>query len=317
MESYYLKMKFISVVIATYNRSEMLLKCINSILSQNYPKNRLEILVIDDCSTDDTATLMKHVVRSHRNVRVLSHKENKGEAGSRNTGIKAARGEVIAFIDDDCIARQGWLSAINSAFREGVDGVEGMTTAPGAKGSFDSYVENKEGRRYMTCNMSYRTDLIKKIMCDERFRHANRVDSDLAFSVLERGGRIIFEKKASVEHSVTRSGFIAKLRRKKFFMNDALLFKKHPTLYKKDVVFPFEKFTPLYIIFVILSVFNPVFAAALVATSVFEILYRKWHANIWDFVKFLILQSVGSFVIVTAVLYGCLKYRCSPRIFLP
>ena len=310
-------MKFISVVIATYNRSDMLLKCINSVLLQKYPRNKFEILVVNDCSTDDTMVLIKRVKRNHINVRVLSHKENKGEAGSRNTGIKAARGEIIAFIDDDCVARLGWLSAIRAAFRRGVDGVEGMTTAPGSKGPFDSYVENTKGGRYMTCNMSYRASLIKKVRCDERLRHANRVDSDMAFSVMERGGQIVFQKKAVVEHSVTRNSFMSKLRKKKFFANDALLFKKHPVLYKKDIVFPFEKFTPLYIPFVILSVFNPVFAAALVATAVCEILHRKWHPSALDFIKFVVLQSVGSFVIVGAVFYGCLKYRCSPRIFLP
>ncbi len=312
-----MKRKKISVVITTYNRAPQLLKCVNSVINQNYPRNMYEIIVVNDCSTDSTKSVMDGISRSHKNIRVLSHSENRGEAGARNTGIKAAGGDVIAFIDDDCIAGKGWLSSINHSFGKNVDGVEGKTFAVGVKGPFDNYVENLHGGKYMTCNMSYRARLIKGIRCDERLLYANRVDSDLAFSVIENGGKMVFSKEASVEHSITRGSFCSKLRRKKFFMNDALLYKKHPALYKRDIRFPFEKFTPFYMLFAVASLISPLFLAGLFLVAAAELVDRGWRAGPADFVKFAVLQSVGSFVIIASVLYGCWKYGSSPRILLP
>ncbi|MBI2589906.1 glycosyltransferase family 2 protein [Candidatus Berkelbacteria bacterium] len=312
-----MKRKKISVVITTYNRAPQLLKCVDSVIGQDYPSSMYEIIVVNDCSTDSTKSVMGGISKVHKNIRILSHSKNKGEAGARNTGIKAARGNIIAFIDDDCIAGKGWLSSINHAFVDGVDGVEGITVTKGGKGPFDNYVENLHGGKYMTCNMSYRAPLIKKIGCDGRLRHANRVDSDLAFSVIESGGKLVFSREASVEHSITRGSFRSKLRRKKFFMNDALLYKKHPALYKKDIKFPFEKFTPFYIFLAAASLINPLFLAGLFLAAAIELIDRRWHAGPVDFVKFAVLQSIGSFVIIASVLYGCWKYGSSPRILLP
>lgn len=311
-----MKTRKISVVIATYNRRDILPKCINSVINQDYPRNGFEIIIVNDCSTDDTYEYARALAKKHRSIRAFSHNKNKGEAAARNTGIKAAKGEIIAFLDDDCIAGKNWLFSISAAFRKGIDGVEGRTIARGRKGPFDNYVENNTGGRYMTCNMSYRSSVIKKTGCDERFRHANRVDSDLAFSVMEKGKNLVFEKNAIAEHSVLRSRFMAKLRKKKFFMNDALLYKKHPAFYKKYIRFPFEKFTPFYILFSLLSFINPLMVAGVFLTAGIEIASRKWAAGLYDFLRFTALQAIGSFMIIVYVLCGCWKYRTSLRIFL-
>ena len=87
----------ISVLIPTYNREKILPISINSALSQTY-KN-FEVVVIDDCSTDDTEAV---VDRYDPNVvRYVKHSSNFGGAVARNTGIDAAKGEYIAFLDSD------------------------------------------------------------------------------------------------------------------------------------------------------------------------------------------------------------------------
>jgi glycosyltransferase involved in cell wall biosynthesis len=90
-------MSKVSIIIPTRNRSNMLLSAINSVMLQSY--QNYEILVVDDCSTDDT----RKVVQAMQNgkIKYISHDFQKGEAGSRNTGIKNATGEFIAFLDDD------------------------------------------------------------------------------------------------------------------------------------------------------------------------------------------------------------------------
>lgn len=310
-------MKKISVVIVTYNRGNLLLECIKSVARQKYPRKKLEIIVVNDGSTDNTEKNAITLKGKNRNLRVLTHKENRGEAAARNTGIKAAKGEIIAFLDDDCIAHDGWLFSINSAFRKGIDGVEGKTFARGKKGPFDNYVENINGGNYMTCNMSYATSSIKSIGCDERLRYANRVDSDLAFSVLEKGGNLVFDENALTEHSVIKTGFMAKLRKKKFFMNDALLYKKHPRLYKKYIKYPFEKFTPFYILFILLSFLSPMMLLGVFLSAAIEAANRKWSLGILDYIKFTVLQAIGSFIIIASVIYGCYKYGASLKIFFP
>lgn len=91
----------VSIIIPTYNRQEFLGKAIDSVLRQTYPN--FELLIVDDGSTDDTVDL----VASYGNaVRYLSQ-ENLGVAAARNTGIKAARHDLLAFLDsDDCFALQ-------------------------------------------------------------------------------------------------------------------------------------------------------------------------------------------------------------------
>jgi len=92
----------VSVIIPTYNRALLLGRAIQSILNQTY--QNFEIIIVDDCSNDDTEKVVKRFYDER--VRYIRHKERKGAAAARNTGIKAARGEYVAFQDSD----DEWLS---------------------------------------------------------------------------------------------------------------------------------------------------------------------------------------------------------------
>ncbi|MDG5818691.1 glycosyltransferase family 2 protein [Natronococcus sp. A-GB7] len=87
----------VSVVIPTYNRKDLLPTAIESALAQTY--DNLEIIVVDDCSTDGTQELLKE--RYATEVRYLRHDENRGGSAARNTGIEAASGKYIALLDSD------------------------------------------------------------------------------------------------------------------------------------------------------------------------------------------------------------------------
>ena len=87
----------VSVVIPTHNRATMLARAIRSVLGQTHPN--LEIIVVDDASADDTANVVKRFTDPR--VHYIAHATNRGGAAARNTGIRAARGEFIAFLDDD------------------------------------------------------------------------------------------------------------------------------------------------------------------------------------------------------------------------
>lgn len=87
----------ISVIIPAYNRANFIERCLNSVLVQSY--ENLEILVIDDGSTDSTGSRMKN--HPDKRVIYIKHPENRGVPSARNTGIRAARGEYINFLDSD------------------------------------------------------------------------------------------------------------------------------------------------------------------------------------------------------------------------
>ena len=88
----------ISVIVPVYNIEEYLPRCVKSIVNQSY-KN-LEILLVDDGSTDGTGVLCDSLAETDSRIRVF-HKTNGGSSSARNLGIKEARGEFLAFVDSD------------------------------------------------------------------------------------------------------------------------------------------------------------------------------------------------------------------------
>ena len=97
----------VSVIIPTYNRGRLILDSINSVLNQTY-KN-IELIVVDDCSTDDTEKTVKSIDDSR--IKYIKLEKNSGACVARNKGIEISRGEFIAFNDSDDL----WLpEKINS-----------------------------------------------------------------------------------------------------------------------------------------------------------------------------------------------------------
>ena len=87
-----------SVVIPTYNRAALIPKTLDTVLRQRYPAH--EILVVDNCSTDDTEQVLAPLVRAGK-IRYLRHERNFERARSRNTGMENATGDYVTFIDSD------------------------------------------------------------------------------------------------------------------------------------------------------------------------------------------------------------------------
>ena len=90
-------MDTVSVIIPVYNNSKYLKECIDSVINQTYKK--LEIIIVDDCSTDGSIDIIKSY--NDKRIKTIFHKKNKGSASTRNDGIKSASGRYLAFIDSD------------------------------------------------------------------------------------------------------------------------------------------------------------------------------------------------------------------------
>ena len=101
----------VSVVVPTYNRSEAVRLAVTSVLAQNH-KNT-EVVVIDDCSPDNTSKVLLGLVRQDSRVRMFRTPRNSGVSAARNMGILQSRGEYITFLDDDDAISGEYLSAIS------------------------------------------------------------------------------------------------------------------------------------------------------------------------------------------------------------
>lgn len=89
----------VSVNLTTYNRAHILRRALDSVLAQSY--ENLEIVVVDDCSTDNTADVLAVYQKVDSRLRYFRHHVNKGNAGTRNTALNECKGEFVAFMDDD------------------------------------------------------------------------------------------------------------------------------------------------------------------------------------------------------------------------
>ncbi len=102
-----MKLRF-SVVVPVFNNPAELRNCLSSLSKLNYDAGKYEIIVVDNNSTDDTASVAKEF-----GVICLEEKQYQSSYAARNRGIKAAQGEFIAFTDSDCVADPDWLQAID------------------------------------------------------------------------------------------------------------------------------------------------------------------------------------------------------------
>ncbi|MEG6550020.1 glycosyltransferase [Desulfocurvibacter africanus] len=89
----------VSCIITTCNRARLLARAIDSALAQTY--SSLEIVVVDDASTDETPAIMQGYMERYKNIQYLRHERRMGACTARNTGIRAAKGEYVAGLDDD------------------------------------------------------------------------------------------------------------------------------------------------------------------------------------------------------------------------
>lgn len=106
----------VSKIVPVYNGENTVANCVESILTQTYPSNRLEIIIVDNKSKDNTLEILKPYDDA-RKIIILSETKKLNAYGARNTGIAAAMGDVIAFTDADCVAEPNWILELVKPFQ--------------------------------------------------------------------------------------------------------------------------------------------------------------------------------------------------------
>src|SRR4051812_16228434 len=95
----------ISIVIPTYNRRDLLARTLPTVFDQDFPGGEFEVVVVIDGSTDGTAEMLRHL-NPPCGFQIIEQ-PNRGQAAAKNVGLRAARGELVLFMDDDILCGRG------------------------------------------------------------------------------------------------------------------------------------------------------------------------------------------------------------------
>ena len=251
----------VSIIIPTHNRSGQLERCIRSLLAMEYPASCLEIIVVDDGSTDGTGVLLEQLeheftARGGR-LRIVRHTERQGVARSRNSGAEIALSELLAYIDSDCVASPAWLAELVPAFSDAsVAAVGGMIRAYERKSMLGRY-EDVRSSLFMgvrpqqvhlegpltylpTANLVVRRDIWKRIGGFEPFTFGE--DVDFCRRLLATGSHILYLPPAVVYHDYrTRLGAFLHIHAS-YASSEAALLQHHPQE-RRILVLPPEQAT--------------------------------------------------------------------------
>ena len=231
-----------SVVIPTFRRPHLLHRCLVPLLSQALDPRAYEIIVVDDGRDPLTRTVVDTLVHRHPGGPALRYLQppagRRGPAAARNCGWRAAQGRVIAFTDDDTIPFVDWLCEGLKAMVPGVAAAAGRVKVPipDWPTDYQRNVKRMETAEFVTANCFVLRDTLERIGgFDERFTRAWREDSDLHFTLLEQGGEVVSAQRALVLHPVREAAWGVSLREQRNMAFDALLYKKHPALYRQRI----------------------------------------------------------------------------------
>ncbi len=178
----------VSVIVPVRDGEPIIADCLDSILATDYPADRREILVVDNGSSDGTAALIRA-----RPVRYLNE-PRRGVSNARNRGIAESEGEILAFVDADCLVEPQWLGELVRAFQDpGVGAVAGdlqhaPPSTPAARqaarllGNWQRFAFNSSPAYPITANAAYRRDVIDLIgPFDPHMTRAQDVELGLRF----------------------------------------------------------------------------------------------------------------------------------------
>jgi cellulose synthase/poly-beta-1,6-N-acetylglucosamine synthase-like glycosyltransferase len=201
----------LSIIVPCYNEEKNIGPCLSSILASDYPKNKYEIIVVDDGSTDRTDEIVKGFVRKNRGVRIrLVKQRHCGKAAGLNKAISLSRNEIIVTIDADTLLERGCLKGLAEPMgREDVGAVNGISLARQPKNLIEKFQQIEyyynnlvrvgftrvfdSGVWFFSAAASYR----KSLFVGERFFSDTLTeDMDIALRITKKGYKVLTSSSA-------------------------------------------------------------------------------------------------------------------------
>jgi mycofactocin glycosyltransferase len=237
----------VSIIIPTRNVSRDLFECLDSITKLDYPREKLEVLIVQDGMTPGTALNFDRLNLNH-----IILEKSQGPATARNAGAAKASGEIFAFIDADCIADINWLKEILPFFQtDGVGAIGGFVEGFYKKSWLDRYEEvssslnlgsrllyerNTESTLYVpTCNTLVSR---KAFIAAGGFKDGLRVgeDVDFCWRMRELGFALLYVPFGKVSHKHRNRLFSMLRRRGDYGTSEAPLYRSHKEKRKRFLI---------------------------------------------------------------------------------
>lgn len=230
----------VSVVIPTYRRPDLLIKCLNALQTQTFETDQYEIIVVSDGPDPATEEAIRNVSMA-KQVKFLQLPHKGGPAAARNYGWKNSIGNLVLFTDDDCLPAPNWIRSFWNAFlkrpyAEAAFSGHTVVPIPPVPTDYELNISHLATAEFITANCACtRATLINTDGFDEAFTMAWREDSDFQFRLWEKSIPLFHVGDAVVTHPVRKAKWGVCLKEEKKGMFNALLFKKFPDMYRKKI----------------------------------------------------------------------------------
>ena len=306
----------VTIVVPAYNSAVTIGLCVESLLAQNYPSDHYRIVVVDNNSSDNTASIVQRYP-----VTLAFERGIQTSYAARNRGIALADSEIIAFLDSDCIAGKDWLRNLVRPFNDPAVGVVGGRRASQTPDSDAALVElflaqvwvhderlyhPSEPKGFPTANVAYRAAALDQVGIFDAAMPGGG-DVDLAWRVQIHGGyQGIYVPEAVVyhKHPTTLSGHFHQFRRYGF--NEMVL----TTLYRGQA---FHRRTPTYQLRLMARQMRALVTYGL-SFAVRSLRWRRWRSDrmylAWPVLCF--VMELGSLVGKAQGLVATRFFRCNP-----
>jgi glycosyltransferase involved in cell wall biosynthesis len=316
----------ISIIVPVYNGENTIKKCIHSLLTQSYPEDQYEIIIVDDGSTDTTSDILKQL-----DVSVVTQK-NQGPAAARNAGARQASGDIILYTDADCIADERWIEEMVAPFGDPeIVGVKGAyktkqlePTAKFAQAEFEDRYRKLLGYEYIDFVDTYAAAFRKDIFLDvggfdPSFPLPDNEDVDLSYRLSEKGHKMAFNPRAFVYHRHPKT--VWKYCRTKFWRAfwRIAVYKRFPDKIVQDTYTPQTLKLQILLFYLLICLIaatfiNTIFVYGIIITLItflfttIPFMYHVMRKDIWfsGYVPFFILARASSLGmgILYALLFG-------------
>jgi mycofactocin system glycosyltransferase len=314
----------VTVVIPSRDRKEELGECLNSVFSQDYPADKVERIVFDDGSRDGT-----HNLEQLGACRIFTNQESRGQSYCRNLAAKTAKGEILAFLDSDCVAGPSWLKDLVQCFQwERIGAVGGYVDGYFDRSGLDQYerifsslhlgkyiqlgINDGSGFYIPTCNLLIKKDVFLETGGLRESMHLGE-DVDFCWRMRKTGRLALYIPCGEVKHK-HRNRLGPMLRRRfDYGTSEAALYELHPE--KRKILqmrpVPTLAFMGLCLSLVLFEAIAKIFKLCRMDTRITsrKVLYSIGRVYISSF-YFLAFHAIRYYLLLLLLLGFALHFLC-------